>query len=60
MTTETEWLDYIRARASEGWRWGWEYNQQLKTDPLMWVTPISVEVMPDVGVWAARYTGGVA
>jgi len=29
------WTEYVIRSRAEGWRWGWTYNQQLKTDPAM-------------------------
>lgn len=29
------WAQYTARRRAEGWRWGWELNDQIKTDPSM-------------------------
>ena len=29
------WDEYVIRRRAEGWRWGWESNDQIKTDPAM-------------------------
>ena len=29
------WTEYVIRRRAEGWRWGYELNEQLKTDPAM-------------------------
>jgi len=29
------WTEYVIRRRAEGWRWGWQFNEQLKTDPAM-------------------------
>ena len=39
------WTEYVIRRRAEGWRWGWQFNEQLKTDPAM-QPPVADARMP--------------
>ena len=39
------WTEYVIRRRAEGWRWGFELNHQLKTDPAM-QPPVADARMP--------------
>ena len=49
------WTEYVIRRRAEGWSWGWELNDQLKTDPAM-QPPVADARMPHPSATMSRAT----